>query len=88
MKPVEVLGEAVNPDGSVIKLARRDDEYMLTVNGKGLMSSRMSGSEEALATLACERARGLARPVVSYRGLEQLSTLRATLDLLPAAGSV
>jgi predicted O-methyltransferase YrrM len=47
-----LLAEAVTPDGSDLKLTRRDTEYIILANGKSLMSSRMHGSEEALAALA------------------------------------
>ena len=36
-----------------MRLSLRDDEYVIHVNGSTLMSSRMHGSEEALATVAC-----------------------------------
>jgi spermidine synthase len=52
------------------------------------MSSRMHGSEEALATLGCRRARTLTRPCVLIGGLGMGFTLRATLDLLPAGATV
>ena len=83
MKPLELLGETLAPDGTDIKLTRRDNEYIILANGKSLMSSRMHGSEEALATLACRRARTLAQPSVLVGGLGMGFTLRATLDLLP-----
>ena len=47
------------------------------------MSSRMHGSEEALATFACRRARTLEAPCVLVGGLGMGFTLRAALDLLP-----
>ena len=47
------------------------------------MSSRMHGSEEALATFACRRARSLDEPWVLVGGLGMGFTLRATLDVLP-----
>ena len=52
------------------------------------MSSRMHGSEEALATLACRRVRTLAEPCVLVGGLGLGFTLRATLDLLPPDATV
>jgi spermidine synthase len=67
---------------------RRDDEYIIRANGIILMSSRMHGSEEALATLACRRVRTLARPSVLIGGLGMGFTLRATLDLLTPGASV
>jgi spermidine synthase len=80
---LEVLGQTVTADGTVLKLARRDNEYIIFANGKSLMSSRMHGSEEALATLACHRVRSLQHPCVLIGGLGMGFTLRATLDLLP-----
>jgi spermidine synthase len=80
---LEVLGQTVTADGTVLKLARRDNEYIIFANGKSLMSSRMHGSEEALATLACHRVRSLEHPCVLIGGLGMGFTLRATLDLLP-----
>src|SRR5580704_11788663 len=88
MKPLELLGETLAPDGTDIKLTRRDNEYIILANGKSLMSSRMHGSEEALATLACRRARTLAQPSVLVGGLGMGFTLRATLDLLPPDAEV
>lgn len=78
-----MLGQTDLADGSVMKLVRRGDEYIMLVGGAVLMSSRMHGSEEALASLACERVRRLARPSVLIGGLGMGFTLRATLDLLP-----
>jgi len=80
---LELLGQAVSPDGTVMKLTRRDDEYIILANGKSLMSSGMYGSEEALATLACRRVRTLEQPCVLIGGLGMGFTLRATLDFLP-----
>lgn len=72
----------------MLKLVRRGDEYIILANGKSLMSSRMHGSEEALATIGCRAARMLARPCVLIGGLGMGFTLRATLDLLPPEASV
>ena len=71
-----------------MKLVRRDDEYVILSGGAVLMSSRMHGSEEALATLGCQRARTLERPSVLIGGLGMGFTLRATLDLLPVEAIV
>jgi spermidine synthase len=88
VKPFEPLGQAQSPDGSIIKLVRRDDEYIMLADGEILMSSRMHGSEESLATLACQRARALKQPCVLIGGLGMGFTLRATLDLLPPDATV
>ena len=83
MRHLEVLGQTLTPDGTMLKLTRRDNEYIILANGKSLMSSRMHGSEEALATLGCQRVRTLEQPCVLIGGLGMGFTLRATLDLLP-----
>ena len=83
MKPLELLGQTLTPDGTDMKLVRRDHEYIILANGKSLMSSRMHGSEEALATLACKHACTLPEPCVLIGGLGMGYTLRATLDVLP-----
>jgi spermidine synthase len=88
MKTWEVLGETHTPDGTAIRLARRDDEYMILANGKPLMSSRIHGSEEALATLGCRDARALKQPRVLIGGLGMGYTLRAVLDVLPSTAIV
>jgi spermidine synthase len=84
LKPWELVGETRTPDGSLMALMRRDREHVILANGKPLMSSLMHGSEEALATLACKRARTLPEPCVLVGGLGMGFTLRATLDVLPA----
>jgi len=71
-----------------MKLIRRGDEYLILVNGAILMSNRMHGSEEALATFPFQRMRTLARPSVLIGGLGMGFTLRATLDLLPSDAAV
>jgi spermidine synthase len=88
VKPFELLGQAVSPDGTVMKLTRRGDEYLILADGAILMTSRMHGSEEALATLACQRPRTLKEPRVLIGGLGMGFTLRATLDLLSSDATV
>ena len=88
VKALELLGQALSPDGTSMKLVRRANEYIILANGKSLMSSRMHGSEEALATFACGRARTLEQPSVLIGGLGMGFTLRATLDLLPPDATV
>jgi spermidine synthase len=87
LKPWELLGRARTPDGTDLTLTRHDREYVIMANGKPLMSSRMHGSEQALATLVVPRVR---RPgaCVLVGGLGMGFTLRATLDLLPADATV
>jgi spermidine synthase len=56
-------------------------------NGKSLMSSRMHGSEQALAALAFRRMRAPGACVL-VGGLGMGFTLRAALDLLPGDATV
>jgi spermidine synthase len=84
----ELLDRARTPDGSDMTLNRRGNEYIILANGADLMSSRMHGSEEALAEFGCEHARAAERPCVLVGGLGMGFTLRATLDQLPHDATV
>jgi spermidine synthase len=86
--PWEVLGEADAPDGTRLSLTRRGHEYVILANGKSLMSNRMHGSEEALATFGLTSLPNPREPRVLVGGLGMGYTLRATLDHLPTAASV
>jgi spermidine synthase len=88
VKPHELLAGTRTPDGDLMTLLRHDGEYIILANGKPLMSSRMHGSEEALAALGCRWARTLKAPCVLVGGLGMGFTLRATLDLLPQDATV
>ncbi|NQW03566.1 MAG: hypothetical protein HQ485_06015 [Acidobacteria bacterium] len=88
MKPWELLGTSHTPDGDLLTLMKRDQEHVIFANGKILMSSRMHGSEEALASLACEHLTTATHPRVLVGGLGLGYTLRATLDVLPADAEV
>lgn len=97
MKPWELLAEARTPDGTLLSLTRRDTELVIMAGGKILMSSRMHGSEEAMAEMACKRLGlrlgegglpSLGGVCVLVGGLGLGYTLRATLDLLPADATV
>jgi spermidine synthase len=88
VKPFELLGQTLSPDGTVMKLIRQSDAYLILADGAILMSSRMHGSEQALATFACQRVRTLEQPCVLIGGLGMGFTLRATLDLLSPHATV
>jgi spermidine synthase len=88
MKPWELLGRTRTPSDAEMTLMRRDREYVILVGGKSLMSSRMHGSEEALAALGCRKARTMEAVCVLFGGLGMGFTLRATLDLLPPDATV
>ena len=88
MKPWELLGETRTTGGNDVRLMRQDDECVILVDGKTLMSSRRHGSEDALATLACRHLRPSEEPHLLVGGLGMGFTLRATLDLLPPSAVV
>ena len=88
MKPWVLLGQTRTPEGEEMTLTRHGSEYAINFSGQSLMSSRMHGSEEALAMFACARARTLEEPCCLVGGLGMGFTLRATLDLLPPDAAV
>jgi spermidine synthase len=88
VKPFDLLDRTISSDGTVMKLVLRGDEYLILADGAVLMSSRMHGSEEQLATSACQRPRPLQKANVLIGGLGMGFTLRATLDLLPPDATV
>jgi spermidine synthase len=88
VKRWELLGEAPTPDGETLTLMRQDDELVILARGKPLMSSRMHGSEEALAPLSCRHLARAEAPCVLVGGLGMGFTLRAALDALPPSATV
>jgi spermidine synthase len=65
--------------GGCLRLVRRDDEYLILVDGMELMGSHRSGSEQALATIACAALRERPAPRILIGGLGMGFTLRAAL---------
>ena len=55
MIPRELLGTAKVPGGEELTLFRHGRDFMIVLDRNELMNSRMSGSEEALATMTRER---------------------------------
>jgi spermidine synthase len=88
VKTWQVLDRAYTPDGTELTLNRHPSELAILADGEILMSSRMHGSEDALATLGCYRAKALDAPRVLVGGLGMGFTLRAALDCLPSSASV
>ena len=84
MLPWIHLETAVAPQGDTLRLLRRGDEFSIRLgDGNELMSSRLSGSEEALATLALERLPNRTAPRVLIGGLGMGFTLRAAQGVAP-----
>lgn len=88
MNPWLLLDRARTPDGAELTLSRRGDERVIRIGGALLMSSRQHGSEDALASVACEAMRGRPKPSLLIGGLGMGFTLRAALDQLPADARV
>lgn len=87
MTPRELIDTAAVPGGEDLRLFRRGDDYMIVLDRNELMNSRMSGSEEALATMTCERLDSPA-PRLLIGGYGMGFTLRAALGVLPADARV
>ncbi len=79
----ELIGTADIPGGGMLRLFRRGADFMIVLDRNELMNSRMSGSEAALATMACQRldTRG-AHVLVGGYGMG--FTARAALKALDA----
>ncbi|MGB3844632.1 MAG: spermidine synthase [Sphingopyxis sp.] len=88
MTPRELLATAAVPGGDSLRLFRRGADYFVTLGHSELMTSRMSGSEEALADLACDRLREQTAPHLLIGGYGMGFTLRAALARLGADGRV
>ncbi len=83
MNPWILLDEVTVPgDGGVMKLYQRAHEFSISVKNEELMNSRMHGSEDALAELACERVAHRDNPRVLIGGLGMGFTLGAALASL------
>lgn len=79
MLPWVELGRAKVPGGGEFRLMQRGPEFTIFAGTIGLMSSRQSGSEEAMAKIAAERVGGRPRVKVLIGGLGMGFTLRRTL---------
>ncbi len=83
MIPRVLIDSAPIPGGGgELRLVRRGDDFWIMLGANALMSTRLRGSEEALATLVCERIAGLKRPEILIGGLGMGFTLRAALGAL------
>jgi len=80
--PWSVLDKAEMPGGGELRLKQRGAEFSIMLGSIELMNSRLSGSEEALATMSCARIADRERPQVLIGGLGMGFTLRAALAAL------
>ena len=82
MKPQIKLATARTPDGGEMELYQHDQDFLIKVNGQGLMNSRRHESEQELARLGCAHLINHEAPRVLIGGLGMGYTLRQTLDML------
>jgi spermidine synthase len=80
--PWSHLDTAQVPGGGELRLMRRGAEFSIKLGSNELMNSRLSATEQALATIACEKIRARARPRILIGGLGMGFTLRAALVVL------
>jgi spermidine synthase len=71
-----------------LRLMRRGAEFSMMLGQNELMNSRLIGSEQALATLACKRIEAVKRPHILIGGLGMGFTLRAALAVLGSEARV
>jgi spermidine synthase len=83
MIPFVQIDSARVPGADVeLRLMQRGAEFSMMLGANELMNSRLSGSEEALATLACRRIEAIKAPHLLIGGLGMGFTLRAALAVL------
>lgn len=89
MIPRQLIGSAPVPGTAQrLRLFRRGGDFMILLEREELMSSRMSGSEEALAELTCARLPPRRAPRLLIGGYGMGFTLRAALRALPTDASL
>ena len=87
MTPRTLIATAAIPGGGELRLVRRGTEHMILLDRNELMTTRTSGSEEALATLTLARLT-TAAPTVLIGGYGMGFTLRAALAALGSKARV
>lgn len=86
MTPRELIDIAEVPGGEPLRLFRRGGDFMIVLDRNELMSSRMSGSEEALAELTLARLASPGDAQLLIGGYGMGFTLRKALALLGPDG--
>jgi spermidine synthase len=88
MQARELIGTAAVPGGVELRLFRRGGDFMIVLDRNELMSTRMNGSEIALAELTCDRLGGQGSPHLLIGGYGMGFTLRAALARLDAKAQI
>ena len=84
----EHLATAHVPGGEELRLYAHGRDFMILLKRDELMSTRMRGSEEALATQTIARLSGRAAPRLLIGGYGMGFTLRAALAVLDAGAQI
>ena len=88
MIPWQRLDSAKIPGGGELRLMRRGTEFAIKLGSNELMNSRLTATEQALATLACDRIKTRKAPKILIGGLGMGFTLRAALVVLGAQAKI
>lgn len=88
MVPRILIDTTQVPGGGELRLFRRGDEFSIMLGANELMNNRVSGSEEALATLVCGRLVAVKAPRLLIGGLGMGFTLGAALGRVGPDASV
>ncbi len=81
-------GTALVPGGDQLDLYSRGDDFMIVLDRNELMSTRMNGSEIALAEMTLDRLHGNPKPHILIGGYGMGFTLRAALAMLGKSGKI
>ena len=83
---VQIAKARVPGDNGELLLQRRGDEYSIRVDGYELMNTRVHGSEDALAEIACAQLKDASAAHVLIGGLGMGFTLAAVLKSIGPKG--
>ena len=84
----QLLGTAQVPGGEELKLFSHGRDFMIVLGHNELMSTRLRGSEEALATMTLDRLKGRSAPNLLIGGYGMGFTLRAALAGIGPQGRI
>ncbi len=79
-------GTALVPGGDQLDLYSRGDDFMIVLDRNELMSTRMNGSEIALAEMTIDRLKDKSAPHILIGGYGMGFTLRAALAVMGPKG--
>jgi len=88
MIPWKQIDKTTVPGGGELRLLRRGAEFSIKLGTQELMNSRLSATEQALATIGCAKIKARAKPQILIGGLGMGFTLRAALVVLGAQARI